>query len=34
MLNLELWMREFIDGARPRLVPSAEAPRIEPLALT
>jgi hypothetical protein len=22
LLNLELWLREFIDGARPRLLPT------------
>ena len=31
LLNLELWMREFIDGAKPRLLPPFSAP-VESLA--
>jgi asparagine synthase (glutamine-hydrolysing) len=31
LVNLELWMREFIDGATPRLLP-IEPARVESLA--
>jgi asparagine synthase (glutamine-hydrolysing) len=32
LLNLELWLREFIDGARPRLLPPAEDTAHVPMA--
>lgn len=34
MLNLELWLREFVDGARPHLLPAEAAPPIQPLVAT
>jgi asparagine synthase (glutamine-hydrolysing) len=34
VLNLELWLREFIDGARPKLLPQAQVPHVAPLTLS